>query len=195
MVRHWENEYNERAKMKRRRAHRDPDREVMKHAISQDFIKGKDILHELIHGLPGSKENIPPLEVMDSQPQVMPIQLQDFDMDSLLEPIMLEDRDSLLEPITFDSLVADKDSLLEPILLQDFDMDSLVEPIDSLVEDRDSLLEDMDSLLASIVVDDKDSLLEPTAFNCLSDVKADEFNDILCRLDSILEPVVVVERC
>ena len=242
MISQWEKEFNDHAKMKRRKAHRGKDREMMKHAILQDvieFIKGMDIFHELIHSHSNGKENISPLQIMDSQPQVMPLPLQDitmdslledmnsllepimvedmdslledmdsllepipvqdFDMDSLLEPIVLEDKDSLLEPIN--SFVEDMDSLLEPIALQDFNMDSLLEPItfDSLVEDKDSLLEpivveDRDSLLEPIMfdsfVEDKDSLLEPITFNRSSDV--DEFNDMLCRLDSILEPVVVV---
>ena len=92
----------------------------------------------------------------------------------MLEPIALEDKDSLLEPITFDSMV-------EPIVLEDIDMDSMLEPIV------------FDSLLEPIVLEDKDSLLEPITFNNSSDV--DKFNEILCRLDSVLEPVVVVERC
>ena len=216
MIRRWEKEFNEYAKRKRRRAHSGKDREVVKHAISQEvfeFIKGKDILHEMFHLNSDDKENIPIngawtqdmtrppqdfnmdtlLEDMDSL--LEPILMQDFDMDSLLEPIdsllepkdtLIEDMDSLLEPITFDSLVEDMDSLLEPI-------DSLLEPIDSLVEDMDSLLEpiiveDMDSLLEPI-----DMLLEPIALNNSSNV--DEFNEILCRLDSLLEPVVLVERC
>ena len=158
MISQWEKESNDCAKMKRRKAHRAKDREMMKHAILQDvieFIKGKDIFHELIHSHSNGKENISPLQIMDSQPQVMPLPLQDSNMDSLLE---------------------DMDSLLEPITLQDFDMDSLLEPItfDSLVKD-------------------KDSLLEPIAFNTSLDV--DEFTEILCRLDLIVKPVVVVERC
>ena len=79
MIVGWEKEYNERAKMKRKRAHRGADREAMKHVISQDvlpFIQGKDIVHDFTTGLLGSKENIPP-------PKVMSIPLQDFDMDSL----------------------------------------------------------------------------------------------------------------
>ena len=47
-------------------------------------------------------------------------------------------------------------------------MDSLLEPIDSLLE-------------------------QPIAFSNSSNV--DEFNEIVCRLDSLLEPVVLVERC
>ena len=217
----------------------------MKHAISQDvfeFIKGKDILHELIHSLSGSDENIPPPEVMDSQPQVMnkSILLQDIDKDSLLEPIvafdsLLEDMDSLLELIAlqdfdmdsllepivaFDSLLEpqDRNSLLERTPLQDFDMDSLLEPMDSLIDSLlgpiDSLVEDKDSMLEPIVLEDRDSMLEPITFDSLSEpnvledkdsllepitfnksLDVDECNEILCRLDSILEPVVVVDRC
>ena len=235
MISQWDKEFNDRAKMKRRRAHRNKDREMIKHVSSQevfDFIKGKGILHDLFHLHSDDKENIPALPINGSQTYVMPrpphdfnmdslledmdsllepILVQEFDMDSLLEPIIVEDKDSLLEPITFDSLiedmdsllepitfdslVEDMDSLLEPILVQDFDMDSLLEPI--IVEDKDSLLEpiasdslieDMDSPLEPI-----DSMLEPIAFNNLSNVY--EFNEILCRLDSLLEPVVLVERC
>ena len=222
MIRQWEKEFNECAKRKRRRAHSGKDREVVKHAMSQEvfeFIKGKDILHELIHPHSIGKENIPIndartqdmprppqdltmdslLEDMDSL--IEPILMQDFDMDSLLEP---QDKDSLLEPITFDSLVEDMDSLSEPINTLIEDMDSLLEPItfDSLVEDMDSLLEPIDSLLEpnDTLIDDMDSLLEPIdalldpiAFNNSSNV--DDFNEIVCRLDSLLEPVVLVERC
>ena len=59
MISQWEKEFNEIAKRKRKRAHRNTDRDEMKHAISQEvfeFIKGKDILHELIHS--DDKENI-----------------------------------------------------------------------------------------------------------------------------------------
>ena len=226
MISQWEKEFNVYAKTKRRRAHL--NRDEMKHAISQEvfeFIKGKDILHEMFHLHSDDKENIPItgaqthvmprpphdfnmdtlLEDMDSL--LEPILMQDIDMDSLLEPIdsllepndtliedmdsllepiIVEDMDSLLEPITFDSLVEDMDSLLEPIIVED--MDSLLEPITF-----DSLVEDMDSLLEPIIVEDKDSLLEPIAFNNSSNV--DEFNTIFCRLDSLLEPVVLVERC
>ena len=186
MIRRWEKEFNECAKMKRKRAHHNRDREMIKRNILQevfDFIKGKDILQELFHLRSDDKENIPPLPIIDSPTRVMSRPPHDFIMDSLLE---------------------DMDSLLEPILVQDFDMDSLVEPItlDSLVEDMDSLLEpivveDKDSLLEPItfdsLVEDMDSLLEPIAFNNSSN--ADEFTEILCRLDSLLEPVVLVERC
>ena len=225
MISQWEKEFNVYAKTQRRRTHLNRDRDEMKHAISREvfeFIKGKDILHELIHPHSIGKENIPIngaqtqdiprpphdfnmdtlLEDMDSL--LEPILMQDFDMDSLLEPTTLQDydMDSLLEPNV--TLIEDMDSLSEPITMQDFDMDSPLEPItfDSLVEDMDSLLEpitfdwfieDMDSLLEPIIVEDKDSLLEPIAFNNSSNV--DEFNEILCRLDSLLEPVVLVERC
>ena len=170
MIRRWEKEFNECAK--RKRAHYGKDREVVKHVISQevfDFSKTKDIFHELIHPHSDDKENIP---INGAQKQVMPHPPQDFSMDSLLE---------------------DMDSLLEPILMQEFDMDSLLEPIafDSLIEDMDSLSEPItfDSL-----TEDMDSLLEqPIAFSNSSNV--DEFNEIVCRLDSLLEPVVLVERC
>ena len=222
MIRRWEKEFNEIAKRKRKRAHYGKDREVVNHVISQEvfeFIKGKDIFHELIHPHNVDKEPLPP---NGAQTQVMPRPPHDFNMDSLLE-----DMDSLLEPIAFDSLVEpsdslidDMDSLLEPIdslfepndtMIEDMDsfsepiafdsftedMDSLLEPItfDSLTEDMDSLLEpitfnslteDMDSLLEPIVVEDMDSLLEqPIAFSNSSNV--DEFNEIVCRLDSLLE--------
>ena len=78
MIRRWEkefNEFNEFAKMKRRRAHHGKDREMMKHAISREvfeFIKTKDILHELIHPHSNGKENIPRLPIIGSQTQVMP---------------------------------------------------------------------------------------------------------------------------
>ena len=147
------------------------------------------------------------VEDMDSLLEPIVFDSLTEDMDSLLEPIafdsLIEDMDSLLEPITFDMLIEDMDSLLEPIAFDSLieDMDSLLEPItlDSLTEDMDSLLEpimveDMDSLLEPIVVEDMDSLLEqPIAFSNSSNV--DEFNEIVCRLDSILEPVVLVERC
>ena len=127
MIRQWEKEFNEYAKRKRKRAHSGKDREVVKHAISQDvfeFIKGKDILHELIHPYSIGKENIP---INGARTHVMPRPPQDFNMGTLLE---------------------DMDSLLEPILMQDFEMNSLLEPIGTLIEDMDSLLEpqDKDSL-------------------------------------------------
>ena len=145
MIRRWEKEFNECAKRKRKRAHYGKDREVVKHVISQEvfeFIKGKDIFHELIHPHNVDKENLP---LTGAQTQVMPRPPQDFSMDSLLE-----DMDSLLEPIAFDSLVELSDSLVE-------DMDSLLEPIDSLFEPNDTLIEDMDSLLEPIAFD---SLIE-----------------------------------
>ena len=150
-----------------------------------DFIKTKDILNELIHPRSDDKENIP---INGAWTQVMPRHPQDFnmdslleDMDSMLEPILMQDFEmkSLLEPN--DTLIEDMDSLLEPI-------DSLIEPIDTLIEDMDSLLEPIDSL-----VEDMDSLLDPIAFNNSSNI--DEFTEIVCRLDSLLEPVVLVERC
>ena len=159
---------------------------MVKHVISQevfDFIKTKDIHHELIHPHSDDKENI---SLNGAQTCVMPRPPQDFSMESLLE---------------------DMDSVLEPILMQDCDMDSVLEPIDTSIEDMDSVLEpitfdslveDMDSLLEPITFDslteDMDSLLEqPIAINDSSNV--DEFNEIVCRLDSLLEPVVLVERC
>ena len=88
MIRRWEKEFNECAKMKRRRAHRNTNREMMKHASLQEvfeFIKTKDILHELFHSHINDTETIPPpLPIMGSQPQVIPHPLQDFEMDSLL---------------------------------------------------------------------------------------------------------------
>ena len=200
MIRRWEKVFNECAKTKRRRAHRNINREEMKHMNSQEvlpFIKGKDILHELFHLQDDDKENIPPVPIIDSQTQVIPHPLQDFNMNSMLEdmgslsePIpmqdsvmdsLVKDMDSLLEPITFDSLVEGMDSLIEQIPVQDVNTDSLLEDMDSLLEpimseDMDSLsepimLEDMDSLLEPIVVEDKDSLLEP--------------------IDSLLEPIAV----
>ena len=216
MIWRCEKEFNNCAKRKRRRAHSGKGREVVKHAISQevfDFIKTKDILHELIHPHSIGKENIPingaRTQDMTRPPQdfnmdtlledidslLEPILMQDFEMNSLLEPIdtLIEDMDSLLEPIDSllepnDTLVEDMDSLLEPITF-----DSLVEDMDSLLEPNDTLIEDMDSLLEPIIVENMDSLLEPIALNISSNV--DEFNNILCRLDSLLEPVVLVERC
>ena len=197
MISQWEKEFNMYAKTKRRRAHSGKDREVVKHAISQEvfeFIKGKDILHEMFHLNSDDKENIssngartqdmprPPqefnmdtlLEDMDSL--LEPILMQDFDMDSLLEPIVVEDKDSLLEPI----IVEDKDSPLEPNDTLIEDMDSLLEPIAF-----DSLIEDMDSLLEPIIVEDMDSLLEPITFDSLL-----EPNDTLIEdKDSLLEPI------
>ena len=66
----------------------------MKHAISGEvfeFIKGKDILHEMFHLHSDDKENIPN---NGARTHVMTRPPQDFNMDSLLE-----DMDSLLEPI------------------------------------------------------------------------------------------------
>ena len=195
MIRRWEKEFNECAKRKRKRAHCGKDREVVKHVISQevfDFIKTKDILHELIHPRSGDKENIP---INGAWTQVMPRPPQDFnmdslleDMDSMLEPILMQDfeMNSLLEPN--DTLIEDMDSLLEP-------SDSMIEPIDTLIEDMDSLLEPIDSLTEhnDTLIEDMDSLLEPIAFNNSSNI--DEFNEMVCRLDSLLELVVLVERC
>ena len=76
--------------------------------------------------------------------------------------------DSLLQDM--DSLLKDMDSLLEPILVQDFDMNSMLEPIDSLLEPINSLL-------------------EPIAFNNPS--KVTSLVNFVCRLDSLLEPVVL----
>ena len=222
MIRRWEKEFNEIAKMKRKTAHSGKNREVVKHAISQEvfeFIKGKDIFHDLIHPHNIEKENVPLIGG-----QNMPRPPQDFDMDSAIEPIafdsLTEDMDSVLEPIVFNSLVEDMDSMLEPINSLTEDMDSMLEPIDSLTEGMDSMLEpitfdlltedmdsllepinslteDMDSLLEPItfdsLVEDMDSVLEPIAINNSSTV--DEFNESVCRLDSLLEPVVLIERC
>ena len=220
MIRRWEKEFNEIAKTKRKRAHYGKDRETVKHTISQevyDFIKGKDIFHDLIHPHNIDKENLPlngaqntprppqdfSMESLLEDMDVMPRPPQDFSMESLLE-----DMDSVLEPILMQD--CDMNSPLESILMQDCDMNSLLEPIDTMIEDMDSLIEpitfdsllelndtpieDMDSLLEPIVVEDMDSLLEqPIAFSNSSNV--DEFNEIVCRLDSLLEPVVLVERC
>ena len=220
MIRQWEKEFNEFAKTKRKRAYYGKDREVVKYMVSQEvfeFIKGKDIFHDLIHPHNIDKENIPlngaqnmlrppqdfSMESLPEDMDVMPRPSQDFsmeslledmdsvlepinslteDMDSLLEPIIVEDMDSLLEPIAFDSLTEDMDSLLEPIIVED--MDSLLEPItfDSLLELNDTSIEDMDSLLE-----------QPITINDSSNV--DDFNEIICRLDLLLEPVVLVERC
>ena len=229
VIRQWEKESNEIVNMQRKRAYYGKDRETVKHTISQevfDFIKTKDIFHDLIHPHSDDKENLPlnGAQNMPSPPQdfsmeslpedvdAMPRPSQDFsmeslleDMDSVLEPILMqdcdmnsllelndtpiEDMDSLIEPITFDSLLELNDTPIE-------DMDSVLEPItfDSLLELNDTPIEDMDSLLEPIVVEDMDSLLEqPIAFSNSSNV--DEFNEIVCRLDSLLEPVVLVERC
>ena len=86
MIRQWEKESNEYAKTKRKRAHSGKDRKVVKHAILREvfeFIKGKDILHELIHPHSIGIENIPPLPIIDSQTQDIPRPPQDFIMDTV----------------------------------------------------------------------------------------------------------------
>ena len=83
MVRRWQKEFNEIAKMKRKRAYYGKEREAVKHTISQevyDFIKTKDIFHELIHPHNIDKENLPLTGA-----QNMPRPPQDFSMDSLPE--------------------------------------------------------------------------------------------------------------
>ena len=205
MIRRWEKEFKECTKMKRKRAYYGKERKVVKHAISQEvfhFIKTKDIFHELIHPHNIDKENLP---LNGARPP------QDLSMDSLPEEKNVMPRPS--QDFSMESLVEDMDSVLEPILMQDFEMNSLLEPNDMMIEDMysvlepitfDSLLElndtpieDMDSLLEPIafdsLVEDMDSVLEPIAINDSSN--DDEFNEIVCRLNSLLEPVVLVERC
>ena len=171
MISQCEREFNEYAKTKRRRAHSGKDREVVKHAISQEvfeFIKGKDVLHEMFHLNSDDKENIP---ITGARTQDMPRPPQDFNMDSLLE---------------------DMDSLLEPILVQDFDMDSLLEPIDSLLEPIDTLIEDMDSLLEPIIVEDMDSLLEPIAYDSLIEDMDSLLEPIAFNISSNVENTEVI---
>ena len=59
-----------------------------------------------------------------------------------------------------------------------------------IVEDKDSLLE---PITFHSLLEPMESLLDSSMFTNLSDV--DEFIEILCRLDSILKPVVLVDRC
>ena len=143
------------------------------------FIKTKDIFHELIHPHNIDKENLP---LSSAHPP------QDLGMDSLPEEMNVMPRPS--QDFSVESLVEDMDSVLEPILMQDFEMNSLLEPNDTMIEDMDSVLEPItfDSL-----TEDMDSVLEPITINNSSNV--DEVNEIVCRLDSLLEPVVLVERC
>ena len=97
--------------------------------------------------------------------------------------------------ITYKSKNYDKDIFHELIHPHNIEKENIPRPPQDF--SMDSLPEDMDSLLEPIafdsLVEDMDSVLEPIAINDSSNV--DEFNEIVCRLDSLLEPVVLVERC